>query len=331
MTIKNELITNILMKLSKTIDDENLRIIENVLIVSLGKYVIKEECTELSVCDDSSMKLLKYFIANKRLLGLSENTLDRYYQQNIQLLDFINKPINDITTDDIRWYLAVRKEQSNLCNNTVNGMRRCITSMFNFLYAEGLIEHNPATALKGIKVEKKIRKSFSDNDMDVIRKHCISDRDKALVEFLYTTGCRVSECKNVNISDINFNEKELIVTGKGNKERIVYLSDACINIIQKYIKNRNNYSSALFAGKGTDRLSKNGIEQALKRIESRSGVKNVHPHRFRRTCATTLMNKNMDIQKIARILGHNSIATTEIYLYSNDRDVKAAYMKCMSD
>lgn len=329
MSLKNRIVTDVLMKLNDIISQEKLSMIEDVLVIELNKYIIQEECTELIPDNDKTTKLIQLFIANKRLIGLSESTLERYYKQNIQLLDFIRKPIDQVTTDDIRFYLALRKEQGNLCNNTVDGMRRCITSMYNFLYAEGLIEHNPATALRGIKVEKKVRKSFTDEDMKVIRKYCKSDRDKALVEFLYSTGCRVSECNHVDISDINFEEKELTVIGKGNKERVVYLTDDCVKVLKKYIRNRNDYSSALFIGKN-DRLSNQGIRQALKRIEGKSGVYNIHPHRFRRTCATTLMRSNMDILKIARILGHSSISSTQIYLDLDDKDVKNSYMLCMN-
>lgn len=187
-----------------------------------------------------------------------------------------------------------------------------------------------AQSLRGAitdQVQKDSKKPFSATDLEKLRKACESIRDLALVDFLYSTGCRVSEVSKLDISDIDFERMECTVLGKGNKERIVYLSPVATMHLQEYLAERKDVSNALFTGKGGKRLEKNGIEVVVKKLGKVAKVENAHPHRFRRTLATNLLDRGMNIQDVAAILGHADLKTTQIYCYISQSNVKAAYNK----
>lgn len=324
---RNDIIQSVLINLKDTVNDDVLKIVEDQLIIQLNKYEIQKRVTDLSFIDNSVERTLRKYIATKRIEGKAESTLKRYYTQNIKLLQFINKPLHEYTVYDIRFYLAYRSQQNNLSNQTLDGMRRCYCSFFSWLTAEGFIVKNPCVNLKQIKCQKKIKKPFSSIELDLIREACCgSCRDMALIEFLYSTGCRVSEVSSLNISDVNMDTGECNVIGKGNKERIVYLTDNALLYLKNYLNSRTDYNEALFIGmKKPNRLSKNGIESLLHRIGNKANVTNVHPHRFRRTLATNLLNKGMSIQDVASILGHADLKTTQIYCYIEQNNVRNAY------
>lgn len=305
-------------------------IVQDTLILVLNEYEVQERCTEVAVLDTAPESMLKKFIATKRLEGIAESTLKRYYDANLQLLQFLKKDLSEITTYDIRFYLSYRRECSEhqVSNRTLDGMRRCYSSFFSWLDAEEIIPHNPCAGIKQIKYKKDVKKPFSAVDIEKMRNACSSNiRDLALIDFLYCTGCRVSEVASLNISDIDFEALECVVTGKGNKERYVYLSEVAAMHLKEYLESRTDKYEALFVGKGTERLQKNGIEAIVKNIGKKAGVDNAHPHRFRRTLATNLLDRGMNIQDVAEILGHADLKTTQIYCYISKKNVKAAYCK----
>ena len=199
--------------------------------------------------------------------------------------------------------------------------------MIGWLAAEGLIGRDPSAALAQIKYRKQVKKPYSAADMERLRKACDNIRDLALLDFLYSTGCRVSEVVDLDIADIDFERMECVVLGKGNKERTVYLSEVAAMHLQDYIDSRKDCSDALFAGRGSTRLGKNAIEARLRSIGKRAGVDNVHPHRYRRTLATNLLDRGMNIQDVAAILGHADLKTTQVYCYISQANVRAAYFK----
>lgn len=309
------------------VDESIIDIVQDVLIFQLNKYEVQERCTDLVPQDTSSEKLLKRFIATKKVEGIAENTLRRYYDENNRLIHFIQKPIHEITTYDIRFYLSYRRETKKVSNRTLDGMRRCYSSFFNWLSAEQLIPHNPCATLNQIKYKKTVKKPFSPTELEKIRRSCDNIRDLALVDFLYSTGCRVSEIARLDLSDIDFENSEVHILGKGNKERIVYMSPVAMMNLQEYLKTRTDTVDALFLGKGSRRIGKNGIEAMLKRIGEKAEVQNVHPHRFRRTLATNLLDRGMNIQDVAAILGHADLKTTQIYCYISQCNVRNAYQK----
>ena len=329
MDVRDNIIKKVMGALVK-VGQEVSDIVQDTLIMVLNDYEIQERCTEVAVLDTAPESMLKKFIATKRLEGIAESTLTRYYDANLKLLQFLRKDLSEITTYDIRFYLSYRWECSErqVSNRTLDGMRRCYSSFFSWLDAEEIIPHNPCAGIKQIKYKKDVKKPFSAVDIEKMRNACSSNiRDLALIDFLYCTGCRVSEVARLNISDINFEALECVVIGKGNKERYVYLSEVAAMHLREYLDSRQDDYEALFAGKGTERLQKNGIEAIVKNIGKKAGVDNAHPHRFRRTLATNLLDRGMNIQDVAEILGHADLKTTQIYCYISKKNVKAAYCK----
>ena len=326
MDIRAGIVQRIIMALAGKADDCIINLVQDTLIMELNSYEVTERCTEVTVRDDSAEGALKKFLATKRVEGIADSTLQRYAEINKALLSYLGKPLEEITTYDIRFYLSVRRQIGKVSNRTLDGMRRCYSSFFSWLAAEGLISHNPCAALAQIKCRKTVKKPYSAAEMERIRKACGSIRDLALVDFLYCTGCRVSEVSRLDIVDIDFDRMGCIVLGKGNKERKVYLTEVAAIHLQEYLQGRKDSCDALFMGKGK-RLKKNGIEAIIKKLGEKAGVENAHPHRYRRTLATNLLDRGMNIQDVAAILGHADLKTTQVYCYISQANVKAAYCK----
>lgn len=327
MDIRETVIQAVMAALVNRVNQETADIVQDVLVLQLNQYEVQERCTAIDVLDDSAEGLLKKFIATKKIEGIAESTLKRYADENLKLINFLNKPLHEVTTYDLRFYLSYRRQQGNLSNRSLDGMRRCYSSFFSWLSSEGLINKNPCAALAQIKYRKQVKKPFSATEMEKLRKACTNIRDLALLDFLYCTGCRVSEVTQLEISDIDFEKMECTVLGKGNKERKVYLSEVAAMHLKEYLDCRNDDNPSLFIGKGKERLGKNGIEAIIKRIANTAGVTNAHPHRFRRTLATNLLDRGMNIQDVAAILGHADLKTTQVYCYISQANVQAAYRK----
>lgn len=315
----------VLRRMQGELSTEQLAKLKNVLDIVL--YQGQEESTEIIEFDGFNENILRKFIATKRLEGISENSLDQYKRTALNLFDFIQKNICNITSNDIRYYLSFYEENRKVSKVTIDNMRRYLSSFFGWCSDEDIIEKNPMKRIKAIKFQKIIKDPFTDEEMEKIRCGCKTLRDRTLVEFLYSTGCRVSEVVSINLSSIDFVNKTIVVNGKGNKQREVYISEKAMYWLNKYIQSRKDTNNALFVGKRTNRLSKAGIEAALKKIGNYSSVSNVHPHRFRRTIATNLINKGMNIQDVKQILGHAKIETTMIYCKIDKNNVKAAHKK----
>ena len=301
--------------------------VQDALVIQLNEYEIQERCTAVTTVDTSAEAMLKRYLATKRIEGLADSTLRRYAEINLEVIRFLQKPLYEVTTYDLRFYLSVRRQQGRVSNRTLDGMRRCINGFFGWLSAEGLIGRNPCVALKQIKYRKTVKKPFSAVELEKMRNACQNIRDLALIEFLYATACRVSEVSRLDIVDVDFDNLECTVLGKGNKERVIYLTEVAAMYLQKYLDARKDTSNALFVGRGTRRIGKNGIEAIVKRLGKAAGVENAHPHRYRRTRATNLLDRGMNIQDVAAILGHADLKTTQIYCYISQSNVRAAYYK----
>lgn len=326
MDIRTIIIQKVTEALRGRADEDVLSMVQDVLVMQLNSYEVMERCTEVAVRDDSAEGMLKKFIATKRVEGTADSTLQRYAEINRALISYLGKPLEEVTTYDIRFYLSMRRQVGRVSNRTLDGMRRCYSSFFGWLAAERLIPHNPCAALAQIKSRKTVKKPYSPAEMEKMRKACCNIRDLALVDFLYCTGCRVSEVSKLDISDVDFERMECVVLGKGNKERKVYLTEVAAMHLQEYLSSRNDNSEALFAGK-RKRLKKNGIEAIVKKLGRKAGVENAHPHRYRRTLATNLLDRGMPIQDVAAILGHADLKTTQVYCYISQANVRAAYCK----
>lgn len=327
MDIRETIIQTVAAALQGKAEPETVNLVQDVLVIELNRYEVQERCTEVVIQDDSTEKQLRKYIATKRIEGKAESTLRRYYEENLKLLRFFRKSLQEITAYDLRFYLSLRRQKGKVSNRTLDGMRRCYSSFFSWLSAEGVIGKNPCAALAQIKYRKVIKKPYSAVDLEKLRAACTDIRDLALVDFLYSTGCRVSEVSRLDITDVDLDSGECTVIGKGNKERIVYLTDVAAMHLKSYLDQRKDVGNALFTGKGTSRMGKNGIEAMLRRLGRVAGVENVHPHRYRRTLATNLLDRGMNIQDVATILGHADLKTTQIYCYISQQNVKSAYRK----
>ena len=278
--------------------------------------------------DSDSLNYLGLFLDAKRVEGRSEKTVNRYSYIIERMLKEIGTPVSRISKYHIRSYLMGLKDHG-LQDSSIEGVRACASSFFGWLWKEGLINSNPCANVGAIKCQKKIREPFSSIEIAQIKEGCETLRDKALIRFLLTTGCRISEVCSLNRDDVDFKELECNVLGKGNKERTVYIDSECALMLKKYLESRTDNSPALFEGRGTDRLTPHGARFALKLIEEKTGVTNIHPHRFRRTLATNLINHGMPIQEVAFVLGHEKIDTTLRYVYMEKTNVKNSYRKYM--
>ena len=330
MDIRIKVLQNVSNALCGKVENNIIELVNDLLTIELNNYELQERHTDLVEHDTSSEKILKKFLATKRIEGIADTTLHRYAKVNRELIDFIGKPLNEITTYDLRFYLSLRKQKGNISNRTLDGMRRCYSSFFSWLSAEGIINKNPCATLSRIKYKKDVKKPFSAIEMEKIRNSCDNIRDLAIIDFLYCTGCRVSEVSKLDISDIDFDHMECTVLGKGNKERIVYLTEVAAMHLQEYLNTRKDCLDALFVGKGNKRQRKNGIEALHKRLGKKANVENVHPHRYRRTLATNLLDRGMRIQDVAVILGHADLKTTQIYCYISQKNVENSYRKYIS-
>lgn len=299
--------------------------LEEILLTELKKYEVEERTTDIVVRDGTAEGLLRKFLATKRVEGKSENTLD-YYSRTLQIfLLELDRRIYEVTAFDLRYYLAAYKEKKKVGNRTLDNMRKVLSSFFGWLADEGFIPKNPCRSLKQIKYDKVIRKPFSKEEMEKLRTACTNHRDLALVHFLYSTGCRVSEVVMTDIQDVDLASRELVVYGKGGKERVVYLTKVAAMYLEQYLSRRTDSSKALFTGKRSDRIQKNAIESIVRSLGKIADVENAHPHRFRRTLATNMINNGAPIQIVQAILGHEDIRTTQVYYTVCQENIKRSY------
>lgn len=326
--IREEVVNSVTISL-KGFDKKSLDQVRDILFIVLNKYEIQERCTSLVTTDNTAEDYLKAFIISKRIEGMSDQTLTRYYSENLKLIQAVGKPLSEFTTNDLRYYLALKRNRDHNCNKTLEGIRHCWSSFFGWLTKEEIIEKNPCLKLAQIKCEKQVKKAFSAIEIDKIKRSCMdNNRDLALIDFLDATGCRVSEVANIDVTDVNFEKNEVLIRhAKGSKQRIVYITDVAALHLKEYLTARKIASTALFTSKAGRRLSKNGIEAMCKRLEAKSGVMNIHPHRWRRTFVTRALSNGMPLQYVSLLVGHTSYDTTKIYFAENQEDIMIAYRK----
>ena len=284
------------------------------------------EMLNIDSIDPNSMDLLKYFLDAKQTEGRSAKTVERYSYILEKMLKGIGVPVQRITVYHLRSYLMEEKNRG-LSDRSLDGLRSIMSSFFGWLAKENLIKSNPCANIAAIKCQKKIRLPYSASDIEKLKTNCSSIRDKAIVCFLLATGARISEVCALNRADIDFQNMECKVLGKGNKERTVYMDEVTAMVLKEYLDARTDPYDALFVGKGTERMTPHGVRNMLDDLSEKSGVANVHPHRFRRTLATNLINHGMPIQEVACILGHERIDTTMKYVYIEKTSVKNSYRK----
>ncbi len=277
----------------------------------------------------SNKKYLQLFLDAKGIEGCSSRTLFYYSTTLLHFFKFNKNPVRKISTEQIRNYLSKYQKFNNCSNVTIDNVRRNISSFFSWLEEEDHILKSPMHRIHKIKIKKQVKEVISDETIEILRDNCTCHRDLAIIDFLYSTGIRVGELVKLNISDINFEERECIVFGKGDKERKVYFDAKAKLHLQAYINTRCDTNPALFVtlDKPHVRLKISGVEIRLRQLGKKLNLDRIHPHKFRRTVATRAIDKGMPIEQVQRLLGHSQIDTTMQYAIVNQSNVKVAHRK----
>lgn len=309
-----------------------LKDLKDVLFLVLSKYEITEKSTEIQRLDESWEEELCEFLVRKKVEGRSEGTISQYNLHLRRMLQYINKPVQDITGADLFAYIAMYKQKRSVSSVYLDNIRLVCSSFFGWLNNKGYIGRNPASGLDPIKREKRIKKPLSDTELEMLRRKCTLERDISLIEFLYSTGVRVSELVSLNRQDVDFENMRVVVYGKGAKERETYLTAAACMHLKEYLDSRADDNEALFVSlrEPHERLTVSGVEELLRKLGKSTGISKVHPHRFRRTMATNILNKGMPIEEVREILGHVKLDTTMIYCQVNKENVRHNHKKYMS-
>lgn len=332
-----QILERVINAMTPHLDGGQMEQLHNALYINFHGVEVREECYELveTGMDGDALKV-KMFAASKKAVNRQDTTLKQYTTEICKMLDFLGKRIEDITAMDLRYYYGVMREQHGIKMTTMQTRLHYLSSFWDFLITEELVRSNPVKRVGILKLAKTIKKPFSQEEMEALRVNCTVLRDRALMEFLYSTGVRVSELVALNVADIEMGRQELIVFGKGSKERKVYLTDNAKFYLKRYLKERAKgiteeelSEQPLFVtvDKPHDRLTVAGMQYMLRQLGRRAGVKKVHPHRFRRTIATDLLNRGMPVEQVAKLLGHEKLDTTMIYCTVQEENVKEAHRK----
>ena len=330
MNCINEFTTNFIIELNNKI---NLTCEEqNIIIKTLENYIDKYEINkkELIVLDSDIKEKLILYLQSKKLEGLSEGTLKNYFYLLRKLVDFTYKRVNEITLTDLRAFIL--KESEGLKQTSVNTKIMCIQSFFKWLHEEEYIDKDPSKKLPVIKTPKRLRNSLTLEEVEKLRLACENYRDRAIIEILIATGCRLSEIVGMNIDSLNLIENSIKVIGKGTKERVVFFNDKTKVHINNYLNSRKDDEPALFIAtkKPFNRLGQRSIEKDINRIAKKANIdKSVYPHLFRHTFATHALANGASMATIQTILGHSSVATTEKYAAVSIDNVKIEYKQHM--
>lgn len=282
-----------------------------------------------SADSEDNLNYLEMFISAKRIEGCSEKTIKYYESTILAMLDSLDKCVRYISTDDIRGYLTEYHHKKGSSKVTIDNMRRILSSFFTWLEDEDYIIKSPVRRIRKIKTGSSVKETYTDEEIEAMRDNCKSIRDLAIIELLASTGMRIGEMVLLNRSDIDFNERECIVLGKGNKERIVYFDARTKIHLQKYLESRKDDNPSLFVSlnKPNHRVTIGGIESRLRKLGKVLGISKLHPHKFRRTLATMAIDKGMPIEQLQQLLGHKRIDTTLQYAMVKQSNVKIAHRK----
>ena len=328
---KEEMILTITNEMSNNLTNYQLELLKNVLIIQFQNIEITVLTDEIKKKEEQNTneKFINSFLSAKEIEGCSQRTIS-YYKENIQrLISKLEKPIKGITTEDIRNYLSNYKETNNCGSVTIDNIRRVFSSFFAWLEDEDYIIKSPVRRIHKVKTASIIKETFTDENIEKMRDECKNIRNLAIIELLISTGMRVGELVNLNIEDINFEDRSCIVQGKGNKQREVYFDARTKIHLMQYLNIRKDDNKALFVSKNKphQRLSISGIELIVRKIGIKTDVNRVHPHKFRRTLATMAIDKGMPIEQVQKLLGHVKIETTMHYAMVNQNNVKISHRK----
>lgn len=328
--MKTALTNEICNLMSEHLSQEQSQILEETLYLVFTTYALPDDSTPLSAVDvQQNTNLINLFIAAKKIEGCSENTL-KYYRNTLnKMVSSVGKNICDIETNDLRLYLSDYQNTRSTSKTTLDNIRRIMSSFFAWLEDEDYVLKSPVRRIHKVKTTHMVKETLSDEHLEQLRDQCSHPRDLAIIDLLTSTGIRVGELVKLNRNDINFNERECIVLGKGDKERQVYFDAKTKIHLQRYLDSRTDSNPALFVGIHApyNRLSIAGVESFLAKLGSKSEVRHVHPHKFRRTMATMAIEKGMPIEQVQKLLGHAKIDTTLHYAIVNQSNVKISHRR----
>ena len=328
MDIREKLINDIIEELSAVYNAENLGIIRTATVKVLSNYEVAERSTAITLYDDRNERLLKRYAACMNVDGKSDKTIALYVARIKAFSEFVGINLEDVGTYDIRFYLASLKERG-VSGRTMENYRSYISAFYQWLAREDIIPKNPCAKIPPIKYKDEIRLPFSETEIDALRIACKNERQRAIVELLLSSGVRVEELVKLDTDDVDLARLSVHVReGKGGKERVTYITEVCSLHLKKYLFARGESNQALFISlKKKERITTSGVRMILKEIGKAANVGNVHPHRFRRTFATNLAKRGMDIQTISRLMGHSNIQTTMAYVTMDDSKIINDYKR----
>lgn len=320
--MKNLVITQIKDIMNGHLDEFQMQKLEDALDICLSDLFPEAESA-------IQQDYVKIFLAAKRVEGCSEKTA-RYYDSTIRnVLRTVKKEVSEINTEDLRIYLDNYQRNSGVSRVTIDNIRRILSSFFSWLEDEDYIQKSPVRRIHKVKTCRTVKETYSDEALELMRDHSECIRDLALIDMLASTGMRVGELVKLNKSDIDFESRECVVLGKGNKQRKVYFDARTKIHLQRYLQSRTDNNDALFVSlqKPNNRLQISGVEIRLRELGRKLEMSKVHPHKFRRTLATTAIDKGMPIEQVQQLLGHQSIDTTLQYAMVNQNNVKVSHRK----
>lgn len=324
--MKKDLIKDVVQAMLPYLNNAQNEKLQEVLKYTLADYeVMQSENKEVY----SEQNFVELFLSAKRIEGCSEKSL-KYYKATIEaMLDELKKNVKHIVTDDIRIYLTEYQERRKSSKVTIDNIRRILSSFFSWLEDEDYILKSPVRRIHKVKTGINIKETYSDEDLELMRDNCIELRDLAIIDLLASTGMRVGEMVLLNRNDIDFNERECIVFGKGSRERVVYFDARTKIHLKNYLESRTDNNPALFVSLKSphERLEIGGVEVRLRKFGKQLGLQKVHPHKFRRTLATMAIDKGMPIEQLQQLLGHRKIDTTLQYAMVKQSNVKIAHRK----
>ena len=320
-----EKLVNILNEMAEYLSVPQMKKLQEVLLDNLSDTSAQKENIENS-------EYLKLFLDAKRIEGCSERTLQYYKVTVEQMLKRISTPIRKMTTDEIRTYLVEYQQRGGCSKVTIDNIRRNISSFFSWLEEEDYILKSPMRRIHKIKTKTVVKEVISDENMEKMRDACDEMRDLAIIDMLYSTGIRVGELVRLNIEDVNMEQRECVVFGKGDKERRVYFDAKAKIHLMEYLASRTDNNPALFVSLDGrhKRLEISGVEIRLRQLGRKLSLERIHPHKFRRTMATRAIDKGMPIEQVQKILGHSQIDTTMQYAIVNQNNVKNSHQRYMA-
>ena len=327
--MKEKLIQEITNTMADFLDIEQLATLNGVLLQVVSNYTITSDDESQHDSSASNLRLLEMFLSAKQVEGCSIKTA-KYYEVTIkQLFKKMPKKVVNYTTDDIRAYLAVYQRKHKSSKVTIDNIRRIFSSFFSWLEEEDYIIKSPVRRIHKVKTGAQVKEVLTDENLETLRDNCNHIRDLAIIDMLSSTGMRVGELVKLNREDVNFSERECIVFGKGNKERMVYFNARTKIHLQQYLASRKDRNKALFVSlsKPHSRLGISGVECRLRKIGRNCRISRVHPHKFRRTLATMAIDKGMPVEQVQKLLGHVKIDTTMHYAMVNQTNVKLSHRK----